>query len=78
MLKRAIKLKPIGIAEHGGSTNRHFEGCLDYLKRIRDTGYMVGLSCHHPLEVDYSEEKGWDVDYYMTSLYYSVRPRLAE
>jgi len=80
MLKRAIKLKPMGIAQHGGSTNRfwdagHFDRSLDYLKRIRETGAMVGLSCHNPLEVEYAEDKGWDVDYYMTSLYYMVRPR---
>jgi hypothetical protein len=80
MLQRAIKLKPLGIAQHGGSTNRfwdagQFDRCLDYLKRIRDTGAMVGLSCHNPLEVEHADEKGWDVDYYMTSLYYMIRPR---
>ncbi len=80
MLKRAAKLKPLGIAQHGASTNRFWdEGkldkSLDYLKRIRDTGFMVGFSCHNPLEVEYAEEKGWDVDYYMTSLYYMNRPR---
>ena len=36
---------------------------------------MVGLSCHNPLEVEYAEEKGWDIDYFMTSLYYLNRPR---
>lgn len=82
ILKRAVKLKPIGIAQHGGSTNRfwnagEFERSLDYLKHIRDTGAMVGLSCHNPEQVDYAESKGWDVDYYMTSLYYIVRPREA-
>jgi hypothetical protein len=82
MLQRAIKLKPLGIAQHGGSTNRfwdagQFDRCLDYLKRVRDTGAMVGLSCHNPLEVEYADEKGWDVDYYMTSLYYMIRPRAA-
>ncbi len=80
MLQRAAKLKPMGIAQHGGSTNRlwdsgQFDKSLDYLKRIRDTGAMVGLSCHNPLEVQYAEEKSWDVDYYMTSLYYMIRPR---
>jgi hypothetical protein len=80
MLQRAIKLKPLGIAQHGGATNRlwdagQFDRSLDYLKRIRDTGAMVGLSCHNPLEVEYAEEKGWDVDYFMTSLYYMIRPR---
>ncbi len=80
MLKRAIKLKPMGIAQHGGSTNRlwdagQFDRSLDYLKRIRETGAMVGLSCHNPKAVEYAEEKGWDVDYYMTCLYYMIRPR---
>lgn len=80
MLQRAAKLKPMGIAQHGASTNRFWdmgemERSLDYLKRIRDLGVMVGLSCHNPLEVEYAEEKGWDVDYFMTSLYYMNRPR---
>ena len=80
MLKRAIKLKPLGIAQHGGSTNRfwdagQFDRCRDYLKHIRDTGCMVGLSCHNPREVEYAEDNNWDVDYYMTSLYYMIRPR---
>jgi hypothetical protein len=80
MVTRAMKLKPMGIAQHGGSTNRlwdagQFDRSLDYLKRIRDAGTMVGLSCHNPLEVEYAEEKAWDVDYYMTSLYYMIRPR---
>jgi hypothetical protein len=79
-LKRAIRIKPMGIAQHGGATNRlwdsgQFDKARDYLKRIRDTGAMVGLSCHNPREVEYSEEKGWDVDYYMTALYYMIRPR---
>jgi len=80
MLKRAVKLKPLGIAQHGASTNRFWDmgeldRSLDFLKRIRDLGVMVGFSCHNPLEVEYAESKGWDVDYYMTSLYYVNRPR---
>jgi hypothetical protein len=80
MLNRVMKLKPLGIAQHGGSTNRFWDmkqmdRSLDYLKRIRDLGVMVGLSCHNPLEVEYSEQRHWDVDYYMTSLYYVNRPR---
>lgn len=80
ILNRVMRLKPMGIAQHGVSTNRfwdagQFDRSLEYLKRIRDTGAMVGLSCHNPLEVEYAEEKGWDVDYFMTSLYYMIRPR---
>ncbi|HVX66579.1 MAG TPA: hypothetical protein VHA11_08260 [Bryobacteraceae bacterium] len=80
MVKRAAKLKPMGIAQHGHTGNKlwdagQYDRSLDYLKRIRDTGVMVGLSCHNPLSVEYAEDKGWDVDYYMTSLYYMIRPR---
>ncbi len=80
MAKRAAKLKPLGISQHGHIGNKmwdagQYDRSLDYLKRIRDTGVMVGLSCHNPLSVEYAEDKGWDVDYYMTSLYYMIRPR---
>ncbi len=80
ILPRVAKLKPMGIAQHGATTNRFWDmgqldKSLDYLKRIRDTGVMVGFSCHNPLEVEYAEEKGWDVDYFMTSLYYMNRPK---
>jgi hypothetical protein len=79
ILQRVMKLKPMGISQHGSTTNRFWDAgqldrSLDYLKRIRDTGAMVGLSCHNPLEVEYATEKGWDVDYFMTSLYYMLRP----
>ena len=80
MLQRAIRLRPLGIAQHGAATNRlwdlgQFDRSLDYLKRIRDLGVMTGLSCHNPLEVETAQEKGWDVDYFMTALYYLNRPR---
>jgi hypothetical protein len=45
------------------------------LKRIRDQGVLVGLSAHNPALIELAEEKGWDIDYYMCSLYYLTRPR---
>ncbi len=80
ILKRVIKLQPLGIAQHGSRTNQYWEAgqmdrSLDYLKRIRDTGAMVGLSCHNPREVAYAEGKGFPTDYYMTCLYYMNRSR---
>ena len=80
ILPRVMNLKPLGISQHGVRTNRYWEAgeldrSLDYLKRIRDTGAMVGLSCHNPRELDYAEDKAWPVDYYMTSLYYMNRSR---
>jgi hypothetical protein len=80
MLSRVMKLKPICISQHGSSTRKYWdagqiERSRDYLKRIRDTGAMVGLSCHDPKVVEYVEEKNWDLDYYMTCVYNIHRPR---
>jgi hypothetical protein len=76
----AAKRKPIGIAPHGALAERlHRANKLDVLtgllKRIRDTGVLVGLSAHDPRVIELAEEKGWDVDYYMCCLYYLTRPR---
>lgn len=76
----AAKHKPIGIAPHGSLGERlHRQNRLgvltDLLKRIRDTGALVGLSAHNPQLIELSAEKGWDVDYYMCCLYYLTRPR---
>jgi hypothetical protein len=80
ILPRVMKLKPLGIAQHGSRTNQYWEAgqidkSVDYLKRIRDAGAMVGFSGHNPREIEYAEEKGWPVDYYMTCLYYMNRSR---
>jgi hypothetical protein len=76
----AAKHKPIGIAPHGALGERlHRQNKLtaltDLLKRIRDTGVLVGLSAHDPRLIELAAEKGWDVDYYMCCLYYLTRPR---
>jgi hypothetical protein len=76
----AAKRKPIGIAPHGALAERcqrqnKLQVLLDILKRIRQTGVLVGLSAHNPALVELCEEKGWDVDYYMCCLYYLNRPR---
>jgi len=79
-IEDAARHKPIGIAPHGALAERlHRENKLDILtdllKRIRQTGVLVGLSAHNPALIQLSEEKGWDVDYYMCCLYYLTRPR---
>jgi hypothetical protein len=79
-IAEAAKRKPIGIAPHGALNERlHRQGkegvLTDLLKRIRDTGVLVGLSAHDPRLVERAEERGWDVDYYMTCLYYLTRPK---
>src|SRR5262249_34249837 len=76
----AAKRKPVGIAPHGALNERlhrarKYDVLTDLLKRIRDAGVLVGLSAHDPTLVELSEERGWDVDYYMTCLYYLTRPK---
>ena len=41
----------------------------DYLKLIRDTGVMVGISTHLPEVVDFVDDHNWDLDFFMTSFY---------
>jgi hypothetical protein len=76
----AARHHPIGIAPHGHlAEDLHRKNKLgvltDLLKRIRDRGVLVGLSAHNPALIELSEERGWDVDYYMCCLYYLSRPR---
>jgi hypothetical protein len=76
----AARRRPIGIAPHGALAERlrrhdQLEVLTGLLRRIRDQGVLVGLSAHDPRLIELSEERGWDVDYYMCSLYYLTRPR---
>src|SRR5262249_33569102 len=72
--------KPIGISPHGHLNERlhrqkKYNVLSDLLKRIRDHGVLVGLSAHDPTLIETAEEKGWDVDYYMCSLYFLTRTK---
>jgi hypothetical protein len=42
---------------------------------MRDCGVQVGLGTHIPEVVCYAEERGWDIDFYMTCLYNLSRRR---
>jgi hypothetical protein len=64
----------IAVAHHGEVTDHlfkigKFDQVNEYLKRVRDSGMMVGVSTHMPDVVDAIESKGWDLDYYMTCIY---------
>jgi len=74
MVAELAKLKPIGIAHHGGVTDRRFRAgqmdkVRDFLKVVRDSGVMVGLSTHLPAVIEHVEQQNWDVDFYMTCFY---------
>jgi hypothetical protein len=73
-LRKMLKLKPIGIAHHGGATDGLFRKgemgkVREYLKVVRDSGVTVGLSMHNPAVMDFVEGQGWDIDFYMTCFY---------
>ena len=79
-IEEAAAHKPLGIAPHGSSADRlHRAGQLgllrDLLKRIRQTGVLVGLSAHNPQVVEIAEDEDWDVDYYMCCAYYLAGAR---
>jgi hypothetical protein len=64
----------MAIYHHGSNTDRFWvEGRIDeaedYLKCMRDQGVRVGLATHHPEVIEYVEEKGWDLDFYMACFY---------
>ncbi|OPX25222.1 MAG: hypothetical protein B1H04_00360 [Planctomycetales bacterium 4484_123] len=62
------------IYHHGTQTDKFWrEGrideTLDYLKCMRDCGVAVGLGTHQPEVIDYAQQHGWDVDFYMACFY---------
>lgn len=70
----------IGIYHHGSQTDKFWavgkiEQAREMLKVMRDAGVQTGLGTHIPEVIDYVESKGWDLDFYMTSLYNLSRPR---
>ncbi|NQZ68679.1 MAG: hypothetical protein HRT89_11495 [Lentisphaeria bacterium] len=73
-IRDIARLNPIGIYYHGSMSDKHwkngtFDQVEDYLKAIRDTGAMVGIAAHIPEIPYYVEDKGWDVDFYMSCFY---------
>ncbi len=71
----AAKHDPFGMAPHGGGVGHRclrenrLDHLQDILKRVRDTGTLVGLSVHDPRLLHIAEDEDWDIDYYMTGLY---------
>ena len=70
--------KPIAVVHHGGVTDRLFrEGksdqVRDFVKRVRDTGVLAGVSAHNPDCIKRIAGEGWPVDFFMTCFYYLTR-----
>jgi hypothetical protein len=69
---------PIAVAHHGEVTDVAYRaGKMDdvqeFTKRARQTGVLVGVSTHKPEVIEYIEEHGWDVDFYMGCVYNRTR-----
>lgn len=80
LLPEVAKLGPLGIAHHGGWTDNRFRSgekqlVKDFVKAVKDTGVMAGVSTHNPGVLDTIESEGWEVDYYQTCLYRVSRTR---
>ncbi len=74
---------PIAIVHHGGVTDRLFsEGdsmiVHDYIKAVKDTGVLAGVSAHNPDVIKQIADKGWEVDFFMTCFYYLTRKQNSE
>jgi hypothetical protein len=73
-VKGVMGYKPIAIYHHGTIADNLFKsGNVGELKRrlavMRETGALVGLGTHMPELIEYSEEHGFDVDFYMACVY---------
>lgn len=75
VLKEIIRRnKPIAIVHHGGVSDDlwrqgQIEKAHDFAKRVQDLGVLAGISAHNPEVIRHAEEKGWNLDLYMTCFY---------
>jgi hypothetical protein len=74
LLPEVAKLKPLGVAHHGNRTDERFRAgemniVRDFTKAVHDAGMPAGVSMHNPAVLDYIEEHGWELEFYMTCLY---------
>ena len=70
----SVDPKPIGLYYYGGRLDSLFlQGAIaaaaDNLKRLRDTGLLVGVGSHLPELMQHIESEEWDVDFYETCAY---------
>ncbi|MFZ5928958.1 MAG: hypothetical protein ACOYX1_16095 [Acidobacteriota bacterium] len=78
MIPGVAKLGFLGMAHHGNRTDEAFregrmERVREFIQRVQDTGVMAGVSTHNPAVIEWIEEKGWPVDYYMACFYHVTR-----
>ena len=72
-------VQPIAVVHHGGVTDRLFAAGTpnlvhDYVKAVKDTGLLAGVSAHNPDVIKQIADEGWEVDFFMTCFYFLTRP----
>ena len=70
--------KPIAIYHHGTHTDNSWhtgtiDRVQDIIKAIHDTGLPAGIGTHIPEVIEYVEDRGWDIDFYMCCFYNLAR-----
>jgi len=65
---------PIAIYHHGSCTDQLFpQGrmgeVLDHVKYVQDLGFPAGVGTHNPTVIEWIEQAGWDLDFYLLSFY---------
>jgi hypothetical protein len=78
-IKETIDIaRPVAVVHHGGVTDRLFAGgesgvVHDYVKAVKDSGLLAGVSAHNPDVIRQIADEGWEVDFFMTCFYYLTR-----
>ncbi len=70
--------QPLAIVHHGGVTDSLFrqgksQEVRDFVKRVRDTGVLAGVSAHNPDCIKRIADEGWPVDFFMTCFHNLTR-----
>lgn len=70
--------RPIAMVHHGGATDSAFaqgksREVHDFVKAVHDQGILAGVSAHNPDCIKRIADEGWEVDLFMTCLYFLTR-----
>jgi len=77
-VREIAEYAPVAIYHHGTHVDNswhrgEFDQVLDIIECIREQGLPAGIGTHQPRVVEYVEERGWPVDFYMCCLYNLAR-----
>ncbi len=77
-VKEASQYNPLAIVHHGGVTDNYwkndkFQLVRDFVREVKDTGLLAGVSCHEPEVIDRITEEDWEIDLFMGCFYVMSR-----